>query len=140
MRVLFAGTPHVAVASLLALIQSPRHQVVGVLTRPDAPSGRGRRLARSPVGQAADEHSIPVFTPRRVKEPDFVAALTELAPDCAPVVAYGAILPADVLYIPRYGWVNLHFSILPAWRGAAPEKDRPMSTFIIHTLAACRNG
>jgi methionyl-tRNA formyltransferase len=119
-RLLFVGTPAPAVPALQALLDSPRHEVVGVLTRPDAPSGRGRKLARSPVGVLADEAGIPVFTPRRPKEPEFLDALRELAPDCAPVVAYGALIPRVALDVPAHGWVNLHFSLLPAWRGAAP--------------------
>jgi methionyl-tRNA formyltransferase len=94
--------------------------VVAVVTRPDAVAGRGRKLKRSPVGQLADEHNIPVLTPDKPGDPEFVEALTELAPDCCPVVAYGALLPSRVLEIPKYGWINLHFSLLPAWRGAAP--------------------
>jgi methionyl-tRNA formyltransferase len=120
MRVVFAGTPEPAVPSLRRLIESEGHEVVAVVTRPDAVAGRGRKLLRSPVGQLADEHGIPVFTPRKPSEPEFVAALTELAPDCCPVVAYGALLPQQVLDIPTHGWINLHFSLLPAWRGAAP--------------------
>ncbi|MEV0060647.1 methionyl-tRNA formyltransferase [Nocardia sp. NPDC058379] len=120
MRVVFAGTPEPAVPSLRRLIESERHEVVAVVTRPDAVAGRGRKLLRSPVGQLADEHGIPVLTPRKPSEPEFVAALTELAPDCCPVVAYGALLPQQVLDIPAHGWINLHFSLLPAWRGAAP--------------------
>ena len=120
MRLVFAGTPDVALPSLRALIDSPRHDVVAVVTRPDAPAGRGRHLVRSPVGALADEHGIEVLTPRRVGAPDFLARLAELAPDCCPVVAFGALLPRSALDIPRYGWVNLHFSVLPAWRGAAP--------------------
>lgn len=120
MRVVFAGTPEPAVPSLRRLIESEGHEVVAVVTRPDAVAGRGRKIMRSPVGQLADEHGIPVFTPRKPSEPEFVAALTELAPDCCPVVAYGALLPQQVLDIPAHGWINLHFSLLPAWRGAAP--------------------
>ncbi|MEU6699406.1 methionyl-tRNA formyltransferase [Pseudonocardia sp. NPDC046786] len=120
MRLLFAGTPAPAVPALRALLDSPRHEVVAVLTRPDAPSGRGRRLTRSPVGELADAAGLPVLTPARPSEPEFLAALRELAPDCAPVVAYGALLPRPVLDVPAHGWVNLHFSLLPAWRGAAP--------------------
>ncbi|WP_459546965.1 methionyl-tRNA formyltransferase [Nocardia sp. X0981] len=119
MRVVFAGTPEPAVPSLRRLLES-RHEVVAVVTRPDAVAGRGRKLKRSPVGQLADEHGIPVLTPRKPAEPEFAEVLTELAPDCCPVVAYGALLPAEVLDIPRHGWINLHFSLLPAWRGAAP--------------------
>lgn len=120
MRLVFAGTPEPAVASLRRLIESGRHEVVAVVTRPDAVAGRGRKVTRSPVGTVADEYGIPVLTPRKPADPDFVAALTDLAPDCCPVVAYGALLPPAVLDIPAHGWVNLHFSLLPAWRGAAP--------------------
>ena len=119
MRVVFAGTPEAAVPSLSALLASP-HEVVAVLTRPDARRGRGRSVARSEVGQAADAVGIEVLTPEHPRDPDFVAALRRLAPDCVPVVAYGALVPESVLAIPRFGWVNLHFSLLPAWRGAAP--------------------
>ncbi|MEC3953405.1 methionyl-tRNA formyltransferase [Nocardia sp. CDC153] len=120
MRLVFAGTPEPAVPSLRRLIESERHEVVGVVTRPDAVAGRGRKITRSPIGLLADEHGIPVFTPRRPSEPEFVEQLTALAPDCCPVVAYGALLREDVLGIPKHGWINLHFSLLPAWRGAAP--------------------
>ncbi|MFP5021402.1 methionyl-tRNA formyltransferase [Pseudonocardia phyllosphaerae] len=123
MRLLFAGTPEPAVPSLRALLESTRHEVVAVLTRPDAPSGRGRRLSRSPVGALADEAGIPVLTPAKPSEPEFLDTLRELAPDCAPVVAYGALLPRPVLDVPAHGWVNLHFSLLPAWRGAAPVQS-----------------
>jgi methionyl-tRNA formyltransferase len=94
--------------------------VAAVLTRPDAPTGRGRRLVASPVGTLARERGIEVLTPRRPSDPEFLARLAELAPDAAPVVAYGALIPRAALDIPRYGWLNLHFSLLPAWRGAAP--------------------
>ncbi|MGH3946085.1 MAG: methionyl-tRNA formyltransferase [Pseudonocardiaceae bacterium] len=120
MRLVFAGTPEVAVPSLKALLDSGRHEVVAVLTRPDAPAGRGRRLARSPVGALADQAGLIVLTPRRLADPEFLARLRELAPDCCPVVGYGALVPRVALDIPRHGWVNLHFSLLPAWRGAAP--------------------
>ncbi|GGM41896.1 methionyl-tRNA formyltransferase [Micromonospora sonchi] len=119
MRVIFAGTPAVAVPALAAVADS-RHEVVAVVTRPDAPAGRGRGLARSPVGAWADERGIEVLTPARPREPEFLDRLRELAPDCVPVVAYGALVPPVALEIPRHGWVNLHFSLLPAWRGAAP--------------------
>jgi methionyl-tRNA formyltransferase len=120
MRLVFVGTPDPAVPSLRALLDSPRHEVVAVVTRPDAPAGRGRKLVRSPVGRVADEAGIPVLTPARPSEPDFLAQLAQLAPDCCPVVAYGALVPRKALEVPRHGWVNLHFSLLPAWRGAAP--------------------
>lgn len=119
MRVVFAGTPEVALPSLAAVAASA-HELVGVVTRPDAPSGRGRRLSPSPVARAAVALDLPVLTPGHPREPDFQAALRELAPDVCAVVAYGALLPQSVLDIPRHGWVNLHFSLLPAWRGAAP--------------------
>ncbi len=119
MRVVFAGTPEVAVPALDAIAASP-HELVGVVTRPDAPSGRGRRLTPSPVAQRAEELGVPVLKPGHPKEPAFQEALRALEPDCCPVVAYGALIPRSALDIPRHGWVNLHFSILPAWRGAAP--------------------
>ncbi len=119
MRLVFAGTPEVALPSLDALVGSS-HEVVGVITRPDAPAGRGRTLVPSPVRVRAQEHGIPVLTPRTPRDPEFQEQLRELAPDCAPVVAYGALVPRTALDIPRFGWVKLHFSLLPAWRGAAP--------------------
>ena len=139
MRVVFAGTPEPAVPSLQRLLESERHEVIAVVTRPDAAAGRGRKTMRSPVGQLADEHGIPVFTPAKPSDPDFVSQLTELAPDVCPVVAYGALLPQPVLDIPRFGWINLHFSLLPAWRGAAPvqaaiaagEEITGASTFLL---------
>ncbi len=120
MRLVFAGTPAVALPSLRALIESPQHDVVAVVTRPDRPAGRGRKVTPPPVHVLADEVGIPVLSPARPRDPEFLAALTELAPDCCPVVAYGALLPPEALAIPRLGWVNLHFSLLPAFRGAAP--------------------
>ena len=119
MRVVFAGTPHVAVTSLEAILAS-RHEVVAVVTRPDAVAGRGHRLTPSPVSAAAAERGIPVLTPNKPSDPEFIETLTSLDPDCCPVVAYGALIPQRVLDIPAKGWVNLHFSLLPAWRGAAP--------------------
>ncbi|MFI9204350.1 methionyl-tRNA formyltransferase [Streptomyces sp. NPDC053048] len=120
MRLVFAGTPEVAVPALDALIASERHEVVAVVTRPDAPAGRGRRLVASPVAERAEEAGIEVLKPARPRDEDFLARLREIAPDCCPVVAYGALLPRAALDIPVHGWVNLHFSLLPAWRGAAP--------------------
>lgn len=119
MRVVFAGTPEVAVPALDAIAASP-HELVGVVTRPDAPAGRGRRLTPSPVAQRAEELGLPVLKPAHPRDADFQAALSALEPDCCPVVAYGALIPRSALDIPRHGWVNLHFSVLPAWRGAAP--------------------
>jgi methionyl-tRNA formyltransferase len=119
-RLVFAGTPEPAVPALRALLGSGRHEVAAVVTRPDAPSGRGRRLSRSAVGEVADEAGIPVLAPARPSDPGFLAELRGIAPDCCPVVAYGALLPPVALAVPPQGWVNLHFSLLPAWRGAAP--------------------
>lgn len=119
MRVVFAGTPEVALPSLRAIAESG-HELVGVVTRPDAPAGRGRRLVASPVAQLAEELGVPVLKPEHPKDPEFQEQLTALRPDCCPVVAYGALLPQSALDIPEHGWVNLHFSLLPAWRGAAP--------------------
>jgi methionyl-tRNA formyltransferase len=118
-RIVFGGTPDVAVPSLDALADS-RHELLAVVTRPDAPSGRGKKLTPSRVAQRAVDLGIEVLKPQRPRDEGFVTRLNELAPDCCPVVAYGALLPQRVLDIPRYGWINLHFSLLPAWRGAAP--------------------
>ncbi len=119
MRVIFAGTPDVAVRALDAILAS-RHEVVAVVTRPDAPAGRGRSLVASPVAARAALTGIETLTPARANDADFHQRLKELAPDCAPVVAYGGLIPRPALDIPKYGWINLHFSVLPAWRGAAP--------------------
>ena len=119
MRLVFAGTPQAAVPALDALLAS-RHEVVAVVTRPDAPAGRGRKVEASPVAQRAAEAGLEVLTPARARDPEFLDRLREIAPDCCPVAAYGALLPQAALDIPPNGWVNLHFSILPAWRGAAP--------------------
>ncbi|MFE7579315.1 methionyl-tRNA formyltransferase [Streptomyces sp. NPDC057521] len=127
MKLVFAGTPEVAVPALDALIASGRHEVAAVVTRPDAPAGRGRRLVASPVAERAEEAGIEVLKPARPRDEDFLARLREIAPDCCPVVAYGALLPKVALDIPARGWVNLHFSLLPAWRGAAPVQHAVMS-------------
>ena len=105
--------------SLEALLDSA-HEVVAVVTRPDAPAGRGRTLRPSPVRERAEQAGVEVLTPAHPRDEAFQARLRELAPDCCPVVAYGALVPQPVLDIPLHGWVNLHFSLLPAWRGAAP--------------------
>jgi methionyl-tRNA formyltransferase len=120
MRLVFAGTPEPALPSLRRLIDSPPHDVIAVLTRPDAASGRRARPSPSPVGRLALERGIPLLRPRRPNSDEFVAELAELAPDCCAVVAYGALLSERLLAVPKHGWVNLHFSLLPAWRGAAP--------------------
>jgi methionyl-tRNA formyltransferase len=119
MRLVFAGTPEATVPSLEALLNSG-HDVAAVVTRPDAPAGRGRQVAKSPVARRAEAAGLEILRPARPREPDFVARLREIAPDCCAVTAYGALIPQEVLDIPRHGWVNLHFSLLPAYRGAAP--------------------
>ncbi|MGW6143182.1 methionyl-tRNA formyltransferase [Streptomyces sp. NPDC055144] len=139
MKLVFAGTPEVAVPALDALIDSGRHEVAAVVTRPDAPAGRGRRLVASPVAERAEEAGIEVLKPAKPRDEAFLARLREIAPDCCPVVAYGALLPKVALDVPARGWVNLHFSLLPAWRGAAPVQHAIMagdeitgaSTFLI---------
>ncbi|MFD8376502.1 methionyl-tRNA formyltransferase [Streptomyces sp. NPDC059688] len=139
MKLVFAGTPEVAVPALDALIASGRHEVAAVVTRPDAPAGRGRRLVASPVAERAEEARIEVLKPLKPRDPEFLERLRQIAPDCCPVVAYGALLPKAALDIPAHGWVNLHFSLLPAWRGAAPVQHSLMagdeitgaSTFLI---------
>lgn len=120
MRIVFAGTPAPALPSLQRLLDSPNHEVIAVLTRPDAAAGRRGKPAPSEVARAALEAGIPVLRPQRSNSPEFVAELSALAPDCCAVVAYGALLGAEMLALPKHGWVNLHFSLLPAWRGAAP--------------------
>lgn len=119
MKLVFAGTPDVAVPTLKALMDS-RHEVAAVVTRPDAVAGRGRKVTPSPVASVAEEAGLEVLKPAKADDPEFLARLREIAPDCCPVVAYGAILRQEALDVPRNGWVNLHFSLLPAWRGAAP--------------------
>ncbi|MET8115874.1 methionyl-tRNA formyltransferase [Streptomyces prasinus] len=139
MKLVFAGTPEVAVPALDALLASERHEVAAVVTRPDAPAGRGRRLVASPVAERAQEAGIEILRPVKPRDPEFLERLREIAPDCCPVVAYGALLPRAALDIPDRGWVNLHFSLLPAWRGAAPVQHAIMagdeitgaSTFLI---------
>jgi methionyl-tRNA formyltransferase len=119
-RIVFAGTPEPALPSLRRFMESPRHDVVAVLTRPDAAKGRHGKPSPSPVARLALEQDIPVLRPPRPNSDEFVSELTELAPECCAVVAYGALLSERLLAVPQHGWVNLHFSLLPAWRGAAP--------------------
>jgi methionyl-tRNA formyltransferase len=119
MRLVFAGTPQAAVPTLDALLKSG-HEVAAVVTRPDAPAGRGLRLGPSPVAERAATAGVEVLKPGRPRDPDFLDRLRAIGPDCCPVTAYGALIPQAALDIPRHGWVNLHFSLLPAWRGAAP--------------------
>jgi methionyl-tRNA formyltransferase len=119
-RLVFAGTPEPALPALRRLIDSPGHQVVAVLTRPDAAAGRRGKPEPSPVAREALDRGLPLLRPARPNSAEFVAELSEFAPECCPVVAYGALLRDGLLAVPPRGWVNLHFSLLPAWRGAAP--------------------
>jgi methionyl-tRNA formyltransferase len=119
MRVLFAGTPEAALPSLLATLASP-HEVIAVLTRPDSPRGRGRRVRASAVAALAEAKGVETLKPATPRDPEFLERLAALAPDCCAVVAYGGLIPESALQVPQHGWVNLHFSVLPAWRGAAP--------------------
>jgi methionyl-tRNA formyltransferase len=119
-RIVFAGTPEPALPSLRRLIDSQHHDVVAVLSRPDAAKGRHGKPSPSPVARLALEYDIPLLRPSRPNSDEFIAELTELAPEACAVVAYGALLSERLLAVPTHGWVNLHFSLLPAWRGAAP--------------------
>ena len=153
MRIVFAGTPAVALPSLRALHKS-EHVIAAVVTRPDAPAGRGRTLHPSPVAQYAVDAGIPVLKPRSMRDETFADELRELDPEAGCVVAYGGMIPAPVLAIPAYGWFNLHFSLLPQWRGAAPvqraiwagdeltgctvfQLDEGLDTGPIYAQAAC---
>jgi len=120
LRVLFAGTPDFAAAHLQALIDAPDISVIGVYSQPDRPAGRGKKLTASPVKKLAVEYQLPVFQPQSLKEPEQQRILSELQADIMVVVAYGLILPQAVLDAPRLGCINVHASILPRWRGAAP--------------------
>ena len=119
LRVAFAGTPQFAVPALAALLDS-RHTVVGVLTQPDRPKGRGRQLTPSPVKAVARQHGLVVAQPQTLRDAAARQDLAALAPDVMVVVAYGQILPREVLQLPRLGCLNIHASLLPRWRGAAP--------------------
>jgi len=119
MRIAFAGTPEFAVPPLAALSAS-RHEVIGVLTQPDRPAGRGRRLSASPVKEFALQHGLPIAQPATLRTAEGRDALAAWQPDVLVVVAYGLILPPEALAIPRYGCINIHASLLPRWRGAAP--------------------
>lgn len=119
LRIIFAGTPDFAARHLQALIQS-EHKIVGVYSQPDRPAGRGKKLKASEVKELALEHNLPVFQPQSLKNDEALAELTSLNADIMIVVAYGLILPKAILEAPRLGCLNVHGSILPRWRGAAP--------------------
>ena len=144
MRVLFAGTPEPALPTLRALLDAG-HEVVAVASNPDAPSGRGKQLSASPVAAAAQALGLQLLQPVKAREPWFVDAVKDLAPDVAVIVAWGCLIPDSLLGVPTHGWVNVHFSLLPAWRGAAPvqraimagEKVSGVTTFeLVHDLDA----
>ncbi len=120
MKILFMGTPDFAVFSLRALLEKSSHKVVGVVTQPDKPRGRGYTLTPPPVKVAAMEAGIPVYQPATLRDESFLELLDELSPDLIAVVAYGKILPKSVLDFPRFGCINVHGSLLPEYRGAAP--------------------
>lgn len=138
MRVIFAGTPASATPVLEKLIHSP-HEVVGVFTRPDTAKGRGRKLTPSPVAQVAEKHGIPTYKPPTLRKEEYYPPFAELNAEVIVVVAYGLIIPEKLLKITPHGWVNLHYSLLPKWRGAAPiqqailagETETGISTFEI---------
>lgn len=119
LRIVFAGTPDFAALSLSALLAS-QHDVIKVITQPDRPAGRGKKVVFNDTKQLALEHGIPVWQPQNLREPSVVEQLAALQPDVLVVVAYGVIIPAEVLAIPKYGCLNVHGSLLPRWRGAAP--------------------
>ena len=119
MRLVFAGTPDFAASALSALLGT-HHAIVGVYAQPDRPAGRGRKLQPGPVKQVALDHGIPVFQPESLKTPEAQQELADLQPDVMIVAAYGLILPKTVLEIPVHGCLNIHASVLPRWRGAAP--------------------
>jgi methionyl-tRNA formyltransferase len=125
-KLVFAGTPETAVPTLRALLDS-RHDVAAVLTRPDAAAGRGRHLRPSSVADFARQQGIEVLRPPTPSDPEFLARLRDIAPASCPIVAYGALLRREALDIPEFGWINLHFSVLPAWRGAAPVQRAIMA-------------
>jgi methionyl-tRNA formyltransferase len=126
LRIVYFGTPAFAVPSLVGLIGS-RHQVVGLVSQPDRPKGRGHRVQVTPTKQIAVERGIPVFQPERIKDPWFVEQLAALESDLGVVAAYGRILPDPVLSVPRFGMINVHASILPKYRGAAPVQRAIMA-------------
>ena len=119
MKIIFMGTPEFAVSSLKALIESD-HEVIAVIAQPDKPKGRGRKLAPPPTKILAEEHNILVIQPEKVRTEEFLSELQDLSPDLICVTAYGRILPKSILELPEHGCINVHASLLPKYRGAAP--------------------
>ncbi len=120
MRLLFCGTPHFAVPTFIHLLAQPDIEIAAVITQPDRPRGRGKQISASPMKDAAIAANVPVHQPEKIRSPDARTLLQQLAPDCIVIIAYGQIIPAALLTIPRLGWINLHGSLLPKYRGAAP--------------------
>ena len=120
MRIVFCGTPQFAVPTLKHLLAQPDFEIAGVITQPDRPRGRGQKLSFSPVKQVAKAAHLPVHQPEKIRAPGAQELLKQLSPDCVVIIAYGQIIPAGLLSIPTYGWINLHASLLPKYRGAAP--------------------
>lgn len=120
MRLLFCGTPQFAVPTLKHLLALPDFEIVGVITQPDRPRGRGHEVSFSPVKELALAANLPVYQPEKIRAPEVAELLRKLSPDCIVIIAYGQIIPAGLLSIPKFGWINLHASLLPKYRGAAP--------------------
>ena len=120
MRIVFMGTPDFAVGSLQALCESGKHEILAVVTQPDRPKGRGNKLLRTPVKEYALEQGLTVYQPQKVKTPEFVELLHELQPELIVVAAFGQFLSKEILELPKYGCINVHASLLPKYRGAAP--------------------
>jgi methionyl-tRNA formyltransferase len=120
MRILFCGTPHFAVPSFVHLLAQPDIEIAAVITQPDRPRGRGHEISASPVKEAAIAANVPVHQPEKIRSPEARDLLQRIAPDCIVIIAYGQIIPTTLLGIPRLGWINLHASLLPKYRGAAP--------------------
>ena len=119
MRVVFMGTPDFSVGTLRELAKAG-HEIAGVISQPDKPKGRGKNLQPTPVKEAAMELGLPVYQPQKVRDPEFIQVMKELNPDVIVVVAFGQIIPKEILHMPKYGCINVHASLLPAYRGAAP--------------------
>ena len=146
MRLVFAGTPVVAAHTLTHLLDQTDHEVVAVISRPDAPQGRSKRPMPSPVAELALERGLELLRPASARGPELLARLAELAPDACPVIAYGALLPEPLLAVPQHGWLNVHYSLLPRWRGAAPVQrailagDTETGVTVIRLVAAMDAG
>lgn len=120
MNVIFMGTPDFSTGTLEALIASKEHQVAAVVTQPDKPKGRGKAMQLTPVKEVAVRENIPVYQPKRVRDPEFIETLRKIPADVMVVVAFGQIIPKEILEMKKYGCINVHASLLPKYRGAAP--------------------